>query len=53
MRSWKLLVALVGVAVVGAAGVVVLWPRPPSRITREKLRPHPGRRALGGGLGYV
>jgi hypothetical protein len=35
MRRRTLLVALVGLAVVVAAGVVVLWPRPPSRITRE------------------
>jgi hypothetical protein len=35
MRRRTLLVALAGLAVVGAAGVVVLWPRPSSRITRE------------------
>jgi hypothetical protein len=41
-KSWgnamwrrKLVLALAGLAVVVAAGVVVLWPRPPSRITRE------------------
>jgi hypothetical protein len=34
MRRQKLLVALAGLAVVGAAGAVVLWPRP-DRITRE------------------
>jgi hypothetical protein len=38
MRRRKLLVALTGLAVVGAAGaVVVLWPRAPSRITRENF----------------
>jgi hypothetical protein len=36
MRRWKLLVTLVGLAVIVAAGVVVLWPRP-SRITRENF----------------
>jgi hypothetical protein len=37
MRRRKLLVALVGLAVVVAAGAVVLWPQaaPPSRVTRE------------------
>jgi hypothetical protein len=33
----KLLVALAGLAVVVAAVVVVLWPRPASRITRENF----------------
>ena len=37
MRKWKLLVALAGLAVVVAAGVVVLWPRSSSRITRENF----------------
>jgi hypothetical protein len=37
MRRRKLLVVLAGLAVVVAAGVVVLWPRPPSRITRENF----------------
>jgi hypothetical protein len=36
MRRRKLLVALAGLAVV-AAGAVVLWPEPPSRITRENF----------------
>ena len=36
MRRRTLLVALAGLAVVVAAGVVVLWPRPaPEQITRE------------------
>jgi hypothetical protein len=35
MRRRKLLVALAGLAVVGAAGIVVLWPRSVSRITQE------------------
>jgi hypothetical protein len=35
VRRRTLLVVLAGLAVVVAAGVVVLWPRPPSRITRE------------------
>jgi hypothetical protein len=35
MRRWKLFVVLAGLAVVGAACVVVLWQRPSSRITRE------------------
>jgi hypothetical protein len=34
MRRRKLLVALAGLALVVAAGVVVLWPRP-ERVTRE------------------
>jgi hypothetical protein len=37
MRRRTLLVALAGLAVVVAAGVVVLWPRPASRITRENF----------------
>jgi hypothetical protein len=42
MRRRKLLVALAGLAVV-VAGVVVLWPRSASRITRENFeRVHPG-----------
>jgi hypothetical protein len=36
MRSRKLLVALTGLAVVVAAGAVVLWPRT-DRITRERF----------------
>jgi hypothetical protein len=36
MRRRTLLVALVGLAVVGAAGVVVLWPRT-ERVTRENF----------------
>ena len=36
MRIRKLLVALVGLAVVGAAGMVVLWPRQ-DRISRQNL----------------
>jgi hypothetical protein len=35
MRRRTLLVVLAGLAVVVAAGVVMLWPRAPSRITRE------------------
>src|SRR6516162_2477131 len=35
MRRRTLLVVLVGLAVVVAVGAVVLWPQPPSRITRE------------------
>jgi hypothetical protein len=42
MRRWKLLVVLAGLAVVVAAGVVVLWPRH-ERITRENFdRIHEG-----------
>jgi hypothetical protein len=37
MRRRKLLVVLAGMAVVGAVGTVVLWPQPPSRITRENF----------------
>jgi hypothetical protein len=37
VRRRTLLVALAGLAVVVAAGVAVLWPRPPSRITRENF----------------
>jgi hypothetical protein len=37
MRRRKLLVVLAGLAVVGAAGAVVLWPKPPSRITQENF----------------
>jgi hypothetical protein len=42
--EWKLLVVLAGLAVVVAAGAIVfvLWPEPPSRITREnfeRIRP--------------
>jgi len=36
LRRWKLLVALAGLAVLVAAGVVALWPRP-ERITRENF----------------
>jgi hypothetical protein len=36
MRRRKLLVALAGLAVVSAAGVLVLWPKP-SRVTRENI----------------
>jgi hypothetical protein len=35
MRRRTLLVAVAGLAVVVVAGVVVLWPQPPSRITQE------------------
>ena len=35
MRRRKLLVALAGLAVVVTAGVVVLWPTRPNRVTRE------------------
>ena len=35
MRRRKLLVVLAGLAVAVAAGVVVLWPSQPSRITQE------------------
>jgi hypothetical protein len=44
MRRRKLLVALAGLAVVVAAGVVVLWPEPPLiRVTEENLnRVRPG-----------
>jgi hypothetical protein len=42
MRRRTLFVALAGLAVVGAAGAVVLWP-PTNRITEENLkRIHPG-----------
>jgi hypothetical protein len=42
MRRRKLLVALVGLAVVATAGVVVLWPRP-ERVTKENYdRMHVG-----------
>jgi hypothetical protein len=37
MRRRKLLVALAGMAVVVAAGIVVLWPGAPSRITHENF----------------
>ena len=37
MRRRKLLVVLAGLAVLVAAGAVVLWPEPPSRITRENF----------------
>jgi hypothetical protein len=37
MRRRTLLVVLVGLAVVVAVGAVVLWPQPPSRITRENF----------------
>jgi hypothetical protein len=37
MRRCKLLVVLAALAVVIAAGAVVLWPRPASRITRENF----------------
>jgi hypothetical protein len=37
MRRWKLLVVLAGLAIV-AAGVIVLRPEPPSRITLESCR---------------
>jgi hypothetical protein len=37
MRRRTLFVALAGLAVVVAAGVVVLWPQPSSRITRENF----------------
>jgi hypothetical protein len=37
MRKRTLLVVLSGLAVVVAAGAVVLWQRPPSRITRENF----------------
>jgi hypothetical protein len=36
MRRWKLLLVLAGLAVVGAGGTVVLWPRA-ERITRERF----------------
>jgi hypothetical protein len=43
MRRRKLLVALAGLAVVVGAVVFVLWPRAPSRITRENCaRIHEG-----------
>jgi hypothetical protein len=35
MRRRKLLVALAGLAVVVAAGVIALWPTRPNRVTRE------------------
>jgi hypothetical protein len=37
MRRRTLLVVLSGLAAVVAAGVVVLWPRPPSRVTQENF----------------
>jgi hypothetical protein len=37
MRRRTLLVALSGLTVVVAAGAVVLWPRPSSRITKENF----------------
>jgi hypothetical protein len=38
MPRRKLLVALAGLAVAVAAGAVVLWPRPSSRVTRENYQ---------------
>jgi hypothetical protein len=47
MRRRKLLVALVGLAVVIGAGVVALWPAVPSRVTPENyLRTHWGMSQL-------
>jgi hypothetical protein len=35
MRRRKLLLVLVGLAVVIAVGALLLWPQPPSRVTRD------------------